>query len=316
MMRIHTFLTLLALLAPAAAPLAGQVRPATHPGWLGFSIADRPFERAGTGVVVALVAKGSPADGAGLAAGDTILEVNGLNATSRLIGSLAYGLEAGDTVHLRLHHAGKARQLSIVAAPRPAAFRMARGPIVIDTDSVRRALRVYLDSARVMLDSVRMPRIRIERGDSGVYLFGPSGHLRIVPGDDTTMVVRIPRFRIETDSLRGLGRLGRDAIVLSPGPFTAFELGRRAVAGAELAELEPGLADYFHVKDGVLVIRVAPGTPAARAGLEAGDVVVRADGKPVRDIADLRRDLDSRQRSLALEVVRKGKSQKLELTWH
>jgi hypothetical protein len=39
--------------------------------------------------------------------------------------------------------------------------------------------------------------------------------------------------------------------------------------------------------DGVPVLRVVPGSPAAKAGIQPGEVVVSADGKPVKQTADL-----------------------------
>jgi serine protease Do len=46
-------------------------------------------------------------------------------------------------------------------------------------------------------------------------------------------------------------------------------------------ELTAQLAKFFGVKDGVLVQEVEPKTPAERAGLEAGDVVIKVNGTPV-----------------------------------
>jgi len=45
-----------------------------------------------------------------------------------------------------------------------------------------------------------------------------------------------------------------------------------------------GIAFAF-VDDGVVVRRVVPGTPAARAGLHPGDVIVQVDGTPTTDLS-------------------------------
>ncbi len=47
------------------------------------------------------------------------------------------------------------------------------------------------------------------------------------------------------------------------------------------AGLNSQLAEFFGVKQGVLVWEVAPGTSAEHAGLKAGDVVVKVNGTPV-----------------------------------
>ncbi len=46
-------------------------------------------------------------------------------------------------------------------------------------------------------------------------------------------------------------------------------------------ELNSQLAEFFGVKEGVLVMFVGPNTAAARSGLKAGDVVVKVNGTPV-----------------------------------
>ena len=91
----------------------------------------------------------------------------------------------------------------------------------------------------------------------------------------------------------------------------------RGVAGAEFTELTPELAGYFQgAREGVLVLRVAPETPAARAGLVAGDVVVRAGDTATPDLRTLSRAVSAARRAeLPLEVVRKGKVQQLTLRW-
>lgn len=90
----------------------------------------------------------------------------------------------------------------------------------------------------------------------------------------------------------------------------------RGLAGAELTELEPELAGYFdNVRSGLLVLRTAPGTPAARAGLRPGDVVVRGNGEALESVGALRALLSSPDRDpVELTVVRKGRTRSITLT--
>ncbi len=90
--------------------------------------------------------------------------------------------------------------------------------------------------------------------------------------------------------------------------------GLRGLAGAEITALEPELAEYFdRVRDGLLVLRVGPGTLADRAGLRPGDVVVRANGRTVDSVAQLRALLARPDLDIELDLVRKGRSRTVTL---
>jgi membrane-associated protease RseP (regulator of RpoE activity) len=90
---------------------------------------------------------------------------------------------------------------------------------------------------------------------------------------------------------------------------TTATLGMRAVAGAELAPLNPGLSEYFGTTEGVLVLNAREGTPAARSGLRAGDVIVRVGDTAVRSISELRRAVDRAPAgAVTLGVLRRGQS--------
>ncbi len=59
--------------------------------------------------------------------------------------------------------------------------------------------------------------------------------------------------------------------------------------GLETESLSGQLADFFGVKEGVLVRSVDKGSPAEKAGFKAGDVILKVDGRPVsrpRDVSD------------------------------
>ncbi|RQR64716.1 Do family serine endopeptidase [Burkholderia sp. Bp9125] len=63
----------------------------------------------------------------------------------------------------------------------------------------------------------------------------------------------------------------------------------RGRLGVALQEVSQALARSFGLRnsDGALITMVEPGGPGAQAGLQAGDVVLAIDGKPVADSADL-----------------------------
>ena len=63
----------------------------------------------------------------------------------------------------------------------------------------------------------------------------------------------------------------------------------RARLGVVAQPLSPQLAEYFGTKGGVLVATVRDDSPAARAGLRAGDVITAVHGQKVESPADLAR---------------------------
>ncbi|MEP6715156.1 MAG: PDZ domain-containing protein [Terriglobia bacterium] len=75
----------------------------------------------------------------------------------------------------------------------------------------------------------------------------------------------------------------------SGGPFSVMP-GESPRIGFEGETLTPQLAQFFGVKEGVLVRTVTPKTPAEKAGLKAGDVIFKVSGTPVsspREISGL-----------------------------
>jgi membrane-associated protease RseP (regulator of RpoE activity) len=86
--------------------------------------------------------------------------------------------------------------------------------------------------------------------------------------------------------------------------------GRRGRLGLTYQELTDQLARYFKVEGGLLVSSVQEGSPAAAAGVQAGDVIVRANGKAVRSSEDLRDQLDAAEpgAELTLGLQREGRA--------
>ena len=72
--------------------------------------------------------------------------------------------------------------------------------------------------------------------------------------------------------------------------------------------MRPGLAEYFRVDSGVLVVDVAPGTPAAIAGIQAGDVIVNLDRVQVRTVDALRMGVSRAGDTLPVTLIRRGSS--------
>ncbi len=86
----------------------------------------------------------------------------------------------------------------------------------------------------------------------------------------------------------------------------------RANLGVRIQELNEALARSFGlaVTQGVLVAQVLPDSPAQRAGLQEGDVLVRLDGQPVTDVDTFRNKVAMAplDRDVVLGLIRGGKS--------
>lgn len=83
-----------------------------------------------------------------------------------------------------------------------------------------------------------------------------------------------------------------------------FPAWRSGMLGVETESLNPQLADFFGVKQGVLIRAVVGGSPAEKAGIKAGDVLIRVDDQEVTTPGQV---------SAAIRVARKKHSVSLKL---
>jgi C-terminal processing protease CtpA/Prc len=95
----------------------------------------------------------------------------------------------------------------------------------------------------------------------------------------------------------------------TPDMYNAFDL-RTPVLGINAEDLSGQLGAYFGAPEGagILVREVRSGSAAEKAGLQAGDVILKIDGKQVRSLGELREQLrdKSDQKSVSLAILRKG----------
>jgi predicted metalloprotease with PDZ domain len=84
--------------------------------------------------------------------------------------------------------------------------------------------------------------------------------------------------------------------------------GKRAYLGVSLLDLTDELREHFGApKDsGLLVSSVADDSPANKAGIRTGDIIVSVDGKDIDSSSDLRRELREKKDgdTVRLEVLR------------
>ena len=73
---------------------------------------------------------------------------------------------------------------------------------------------------------------------------------------------------------------------VAPGQTWLMSTGQGRL-GVSVIPLETQLAEYFGAKQGVLVTDVTADTPASRAGIKAGDVILEVAARPVTSVADV-----------------------------
>jgi serine protease Do len=154
-------------------------------------------------------------------------------------------------------------------------------------------------------------------GDKVTVRFRRNG-IKEVP---LTLGVRPPRWMLEAAMPHvslSINDMLAAADVMPPFAAAVEGCSELPLAGAQLVPLNPDLAVALHVAGakGLLVLQVVPGTPATRAGLRSGDVVLRADSVTIESPLTLAKVMrGAKGRALALTVQRGGETRTVSLRW-
>jgi serine protease Do len=93
--------------------------------------------------------------------------------------------------------------------------------------------------------------------------------------------------------------------------------GSRKYVGVYLEEIGRELAEHFGVKEGtgLLVSKFSEDSPAEKAGLKVGDVIVRADGKRVEKVDELSELIQEKKKGekIKIEFIRNKKRNTVEV---
>ena len=91
----------------------------------------------------------------------------------------------------------------------------------------------------------------------------------------------------------------------------------RGHLGVTVQDITQGLADSFGLKklEGALVSSVEPGSPAAKAGLEPGDIILKFNGQQINSSAQLPMQVAETKpgATVTLELVRGGATKELNV---
>ncbi|HRI02560.1 MAG TPA: PDZ domain-containing protein [Pyrinomonadaceae bacterium] len=99
------------------------------------------------------------------------------------------------------------------------------------------------------------------------------------------------------------------------GKSMVWRAGEGRMIGVGVTPLGKQLAAHFGVESGAMIDEVRENSPAAKAGLRAGDIIVEADGKAVKGDIDLIRTINGKKDGdVSLTIVRDGKRQTISVT--
>ena len=149
----------------------------------------------------------------------------------------------------------------------------------------------------------------INPGNSGGALINTAGEL---VGINTAIIS-------QTGGYQGVG-FAVPASMAKPVFESIIKTGKvvRGHLGVAIQDLTQDLAKSFGLKQakGALVSSVAEDSPAQRAGLKQGDVIVAYQGKPVEDAAALQREVTHTpvNTKATLKIIRDGREQEVTVT--
>lgn len=278
-------------------------------GWLGVKggsvaeLSDADLTVLGlkrrSGVIVREVTPEGAAARAGILSGDVITRVDDFEiAGTADLGALLSTLPAGYSIKLRAVRGHQPVDLTATLGARPnndPQNLMTQFPSALQTDLYERdQLWQRFEELKIKLRN---------------YQKSP-------PTKETNEAIRelwIEIRRIQ-DDLRALGPEsppGREGQPAPPADYPSINMtGEPAIrelsfqSGFTARELTPQLAALLHASAGVLVSKVAMGSPAARAGLKAGDVIIGTQDRTVRTVSQLQSLLATQKGTVVFKVIR------------
>ncbi len=248
-------------------------------GYLGIEFHDLPEDPGGPpkpkgrGVEVVMVDHDGPAGQAGLRPRDIILSLNG------------QAIAGAEALRRMIHDAGAGVQVALGVLR--SGHLMTLSAQLGDRDAVARAAMARLAASDPPPTSAISPMISGSEPDAVPMGSGDNHPAETAPEPQ-------PSANLPAGPMRGQSFIGSMLHTGSP-------------TGMVLDAMEPQLASFFGAPPGtgLLVHSVAANSPAAQAGLHAGDVVVRADLMALHTPADWTKRLRaSKGHPITLSVLR------------
>ena len=310
-----------ALFAAALLTFAALPALAAGRGWLGVttqatdSDLRRGLDLDRDGLLVTQVEDGSPADKAGLRKGDVILSYNSRTVTEPSdLRSLVRNTEPGRSAALGIWRDGVRRSLDLTVGTMSAddedRFDMPTPPTAPRAPGAVRAPRAPRDGdadrdvhRRVIINGREVPEDEIEDKlkDLDIKMFeGPDGKIDI---EGLEGMHKMKGMR-GLEGLKGLEGLRS----LAEGSWQGMGSSGRGRLGVRVESLNSELSEALGAEgdEGVLVVQVLEDTPAQKAGLRAGDILVKVGGATVDSPEELVQELGKQDGSVSIRLLRKG----------
>ncbi len=234
------------------------------------------------GVAVEKVVENSPAAAAGIKDGDVIVRINGEEiASTRKLTRLISEIDADHQVKVTVLRNGSEQEITATLGKRPGAF-FGEG-------------NNFSFSSPAPLDKLKLDEFKSLPQFKEFPMLKDFPDLKDLPNGEG--------FRSFTLPGGGEGKV-----------FTWSSNNSRQI-GVGVTDLTMQLAQHFGVEDGLMINEVRENSPAAKAGLKAGDIIVDANGKAVKSQLDLIREVNSKKEGdVQLTIVRDGKRQTISVT--
>ncbi len=250
-------------------------------GYLGVRLEEDTDSEEG-GARITQIVDDSPADEAGLRKGDVIVSFDGRTIRGPVaLTERIHGTKGGDSVTVEVMRDGRRETFTVEMADRKSLWS-GSGMTVISPEFTERL-------------SEQMEQLGERFGSAFAC-----------EDDDCTLVA--PQWNV----------CGEDEECEGPSfNYNYFFSGGRPVLGVQLVEITPELRSHLGSDEeiGVLVSKIVDNSPAEKAGMQVGDLIVSVAGEPISDTRDLRSALrDKTGESFSVDVIRKGRAQTLDVT--
>jgi serine protease Do len=182
-----------------------------------------------------------------------------------------------------------------------------RGDVIVEFDGERvRGARHFSRLVQETPDGRTVKATIVRDGARQTLDITPAAGERL--GRASDHIIALPD--IEREIERGLETLPRNFSFDFDWDATPMMSGPHGRLGARLQRLTGQLAEYFGAKEGVLVSSVDEDSPAAQAGLKAGDVITSINGRAVNDTRDVTQEIRGAEggKDVEIGVLRDRKS--------